>query len=320
MADGVSPTPEERVREAVAAYNRGDLRALLAGFHDDIELVPSPQYERPGTVYRGKDGVRTIVGDTVGSFGVRAELLELRDLGESVLARIAVKADGPLAGPVVSREVAWIFTFGDDGLIRRAHGHMSEAEALEAADRPTPEEFRAAFEGAPVAIVLVDDDGCFRDVNHAASRFLGRPSEDLRHRQIADFVPAARGAGFRAFWHRLMDGEAQEPQFALIDARGEPQDVALNGKANYMPGYHLISFSVAGSADPEPAARSSLTPREREIFQLLALGFSGREIADRLVLSPDTVRTHVQNGIGRLGAKTRAQGIAIALTRGDISL
>lgn len=320
MSDRDSLTKDELVRDVLAAYNRGNLRALLASVHDDIEIVPSRRYERPGTVYRGKDGVRTIVGDTIGSFpGVSAEVLDLREIGESVVARIAIKAEGPLAGPTVSREVAWLFAF-EDGLVRRAHGYTSEEEAVDAADRPSPDEFRAAFAGAPLAIVLVDDDGCFRDVNNAASRFLGQSSEDLRRRQIADFVPADRAAGFRAFWHRLMDGEAHEPRFALVDAQGETQDVALSGRANYMPGCHLISFCLPGDPEPASPARASLTPREREIFQLLALGFSGREIADRLVLSPDTVRTHVQNGIGRLGAKTRAQGIAIALTRGEISL
>ena len=319
MADRDFRTREELVRATFDAYNRGDLRALLACFHDDIEIAPSRAFERPGTVYRGKDGVRTIVGDTIGSFpGVRAEVLEIRDLGESLLARIAVKAEGPLAGPTVSRETVWVFWFEDD-LICRGYGYTSEADALEAAEKPTPEEFRAAFEGAPVAIVLVDDDGCFRDVNGAASEFFGEPKEALRRQQLADFVPPAGGPGFRAFWHRLMDGQAQEPDFELLDGGGKARTVTFQGKANYMPGFHLVAFSLDGAAS-KPPGRSSLTPREREIFQLLALGFSGREIADRLVLSPDTVRTHVQNGIGRLGAKTRAQGIAIALTRGDISL
>jgi DNA-binding CsgD family transcriptional regulator len=62
-----------------------------------------------------------------------------------------------------------------------------------------------------------------------------------------------------------------------------------------------------------------LTPREREVFQLLAEGYNAREIAERLVLSPATVRTHVQNAISRLGARTRVQAIAMAITRGEIS-
>ena len=68
----------------------------------------------------------------------------------------------------------------------------------------------------------------------------------------------------------------------------------------------------------EMADGGTLTPREREVFQLLAEGLTAPQIAERLVLSPATVRTHVQNGIERLGAKTRIQAISIALERGEI--
>jgi DNA-binding CsgD family transcriptional regulator len=61
-----------------------------------------------------------------------------------------------------------------------------------------------------------------------------------------------------------------------------------------------------------------LTAREREIFQLLARGLTGPEIAKELVLSPATVRTHVQNGVARLGASTRLQAVSIAVKRGEI--
>ena len=63
-----------------------------------------------------------------------------------------------------------------------------------------------------------------------------------------------------------------------------------------------------------------LTPRERQVFALLARGKSGPEIAAQLVLSPETIRTHVQNGVERLGARTRVQAVAIALDRGEISI
>lgn len=61
-----------------------------------------------------------------------------------------------------------------------------------------------------------------------------------------------------------------------------------------------------------------LTPRERQVFQLLARGFAGPEIAEQLVVSPETVRTHVQNGVDRLGASTRVQAVAVAIARGEI--
>jgi DNA-binding CsgD family transcriptional regulator len=57
----------------------------------------------------------------------------------------------------------------------------------------------------------------------------------------------------------------------------------------------------------------TLTPREREITALLASGLDGREIAEQLVLSPETVRTHIRNAMERSGARTRAHLIAIAL-------
>lgn len=64
---------------------------------------------------------------------------------------------------------------------------------------------------------------------------------------------------------------------------------------------------------------SVLTPREREVLDLLSRGLTGEEIAKQLVLSPETVRTHARNAMTRLEAKTRVHAIAIALRQGDIS-
>jgi DNA-binding CsgD family transcriptional regulator len=56
-----------------------------------------------------------------------------------------------------------------------------------------------------------------------------------------------------------------------------------------------------------------LTPRERQILGLLADGKSGAKIAAELVLSPETVRTHVRNAMSKLGASTRSQAVAMAV-------
>lgn len=74
------------------------------------------------------------------------------------------------------------------------------------------------------------------------------------------------------------------------------------------------------ATDGDGPAKPRLTPREREVFRLLALGFTGSEVAERLVLSPYTVRRHVEKGITRLGARNRVQAIAIALTSDAIQL
>ncbi len=62
-----------------------------------------------------------------------------------------------------------------------------------------------------------------------------------------------------------------------------------------------------------------LSPREREILELLCQGLSGEEAAKRLVLSSETVRTHVRNAMSKLGAATRVHAVALALQRGEIS-
>jgi PAS domain S-box-containing protein len=62
----------------------------------------------------------------------------------------------------------------------------------------------------------------------------------------------------------------------------------------------------------------ALSPRESEMLMLLAEGLSGEEIAERLVLSPSTVRTHIQNAMAKLGAHTRGQAIATALRSKEI--
>jgi DNA-binding CsgD family transcriptional regulator len=62
----------------------------------------------------------------------------------------------------------------------------------------------------------------------------------------------------------------------------------------------------------------ALTPRERQIVEMLAGGATGEQIAERLVLSPETVQKHVHNAKRKLGAETRAHLIAIAIARGVI--
>ena len=64
---------------------------------------------------------------------------------------------------------------------------------------------------------------------------------------------------------------------------------------------------------------TTLSPPEREIMGLLSQGLSGEQAAQRLYLSPETVRTHVRNAMGKLDAATRAHAVALALQRGEIA-
>jgi DNA-binding NarL/FixJ family response regulator len=70
---------------------------------------------------------------------------------------------------------------------------------------------------------------------------------------------------------------------------------------------------VAAAAAPAPApGGGSLTRREHEVLDLLAEGLKWVQIADRLVISPKTVATHVGNIRRKLGVTSRAEAIAVA--------
>jgi len=63
-----------------------------------------------------------------------------------------------------------------------------------------------------------------------------------------------------------------------------------------------------------------LTPREREVLQMLAQGKSNREVAARLKISEHTAKFHVASVLGKLRAATRAEAVSIGMRRGLILL
>jgi DNA-binding CsgD family transcriptional regulator len=72
---------------------------------------------------------------------------------------------------------------------------------------------------------------------------------------------------------------------------------------------------------PADAARTSfiLTPREREMLTLLAAGLTAVEIAKQLVISRETVKSHVRSAMLKLGTRTRTHAVVRALTLGEIT-
>jgi len=80
-------------------------------------------------------------------------------------------------------------------------------------------------------------------------------------------------------------------------------------------------LAAASSAAPAAARADQvlpdeLTPREAEVLSLIARGLSNREIAETLVVSEATVKTHVNHVFSKIGARDRAQAVHYAYTHG----
>ena len=68
------------------------------------------------------------------------------------------------------------------------------------------------------------------------------------------------------------------------------------------------------------AAFARLSPREYQVLRAVAEGLSDKEVAERLQVRPDTVRTHMTNILGKLGVDSRLQAVLLALRHGVVSV
>lgn len=186
----------------------------------------------------------------------------------------------------------------------------------------------ALFDKTTTPMLLAGDNRCYLAANSAACELLGRSARELSGLQVDDLVaPGARPA-VPALWREFLRSGSQGGEIELLRADGRSVAVSYSATANIVPGLHLTVFPRPGREDPvldrprgaavAAGSPKPLTGREREVLTLLALGCTGAEIASRLYLSPETVRTHTRRARGKLGARTRSQAIALAVKSGQI--
>ena len=155
----------------------------------------------------------------------------------------------------------------------------------------------------------------------AATRMIGADPELAGVRvvilttfEVDDYVVQSLRAGASSFL-----GKGSEPDEMLNAIR-----IAAEGEALLSPAAtkgliarFLAQEGPGGDDDPARAERlESLTVREREVLVQVAGGHSNDEIAERLGVSPLTVKTHVNRAMAKLGARDRAQLVVTAYESG----
>ena len=176
-------------------------------------------------------------------------------------------------------------------------------------------------------MLLADDDRRYVDANEAACTLLRTPRRQLLGMRIDDFTPPEAREDLSELWGSFVQSGSNAGEFELWLPGDERLTCEYSAVANVLPGRHLSIFLAplpsAGdndSASSNERTPQKLTPREREVIELVALGATTDEIAQRLVIGEETARTHVKHALAKLDARTRAQGVAQALRRGELSL
>jgi DNA-binding NarL/FixJ family response regulator len=140
-------------------------------------------------------------------------------------------------------------------------------------------------------------------------------------REIARVAPQTAvllysGVSDRGLVSEALDAGARG--FALKDAPledlGRAIDIVASGDLYIDP---VLGAALASNRRTD--THKALSEREREVLRMLAQGGSYAEIGSELYLSPDTVRSHAQRAMTKLGARTRTQAVAVALRDGLVA-
>jgi len=180
--------------------------------------------------------------------------------------------------------------------------------------------FWLIFERSSNAIVLLDDERRYVDVNPSAVALLGRTREELLGTSSFQNIRPAERSIAASQWQAFLKSGDYSGTRALVRPDGSEVEIdyaariAMIGERRLAIFVSLANTDLVAEAQSGRAAAGSLTTREREVITLIAMGRETNEIAKQLHIASETVRTHVRNAMSKLGARTRAQLVAVALS------
>jgi PAS domain S-box-containing protein len=182
----------------------------------------------------------------------------------------------------------------------------------------------AFFDRAPVAMLAADDDRRIIRVNKPWTDLVGYSAEEARGMRIDELLAPESRPGIDMRWADLLSTGMGMARIVVLRGDGVRLQVRYGGFANVLPAVHAAvclpepGQDMRGTRPARARRAGQLTRREQESLRLVAMGMTTTTAAERLGISPETVRTHVRNAMNKLGARTRAQAIAVAMRDGEI--
>jgi PAS domain S-box-containing protein len=181
--------------------------------------------------------------------------------------------------------------------------------------------FWSVFERSCNAMSLVDEQRVFVEVNAAMCELLGVARDEVVGTPGDRFLAPQDRVEMAAEWREFWKSGDRVVERTVIRADGSRTRGEFAARTGEVSGRRFaVSVCIATQADEAsapPAQLGELTAREREVVSLIALGHTSSKIAEQLVISSETVSTHVRNAMAKTGARTRAQLVAMALGRGS---
>ena len=180
--------------------------------------------------------------------------------------------------------------------------------------------FWLVFERTSNPVVLLDESRRIVDLNPAAAALLGGSREQLVGTSLREKLDAEQGERADAEWRDFLRTGEYSGTRDLVKADGSTVHVDFAARMADIAGRRIAIFVAMAGTEPEEAAIArgaanlGLTEREREVVTLIAMGLDTGDIAGELHISPETVRTHVRNAMGKLNVHTRAQLVAVVLS------
>ena len=174
---------------------------------------------------------------------------------------------------------------------------------------------RAELPGTQVLVLTTyaDDESLFPALQAGARGYLTKDASAEEIEQAIRALVAGRTHLDPAVQQRLVAAvlEASPP------AAGQPAPSQRPpGRSPRLPDERTPDAPLADGLTPRPPLPDDLTAREAEVLALIAAGLSNAEIAERLVVSAATVKTHVNRIFFKTGARDRAQAVRYAYEHG----